>query len=249
MKLDLENRGAFVVGASGDIGRAIVARLLDEEARVVVGGRSAAKLGDAFASENGRLGGMVEIDLRNDASIAEAAGRATELVGGVDVLICTAAGEVNYGGVWGVERSDWEAEFGLKCVGTSRLCTAIAQGMVQRGAGVIVNVIGIATDMTVLSNPVGSAANSGLRSFTRVLAAEVAPSGVRVVGVSPGMVSGSRLDRFAGPTLEEIRTSIPLRGIAEPGEIADVVVFAASARASYLTGAIINVDGGMTLVR
>ena len=82
MKLDLENRGAFVVGASGDIGRAIVARLLDEETRVVVGGRSAAKLGDAFASENGRLGGMVEIDLRNDASITEAAGRATELLRG-----------------------------------------------------------------------------------------------------------------------------------------------------------------------
>lgn len=249
MNLGLADKGVFVVGATGGIGRAIVNRFLEESARVVVGGRSPAKLAEVFSSVDERLSGKVEIDLRDDASIAAAAERAAEMLGDVDVLVCSAAGDVKYGGVWGVDRLDWESEFGVKCVGTSRICSTIAQGMISRGTGAIVNVIGINTDMTVVSNPVGTAVNSGLRGFTRVLAAELAPSGVRVVGISPGMTNGSRLDKFAGTMLEEIRASIPLRQIGEPEEIADVVVFAASARASYLTGEIINVDGGLTLVR
>jgi NAD(P)-dependent dehydrogenase (short-subunit alcohol dehydrogenase family) len=114
---------------------------------------------------------------------------------------------------------------------------------------VIVNLIGIATDMVVTQNPLGGAANAALRSFTRVLAAEVAGSGVRVIGVSPGMTAGGRLNRFAAEQLEAIRASIPLGAIGQPEEIADVVVFMASPRASYITGAILNVDGGLTLIR
>ena len=118
--------------------------------------------------------------------------------------------------------------------------------MVERKSGTIANVIGIATDIVVTANPAGSAANSALRSFTRVLAAEVAQSGVRVVGVSPGFVAGQRLGRFAS-AIETLRATIPLRRIGTPQELADVIVFAASARASYMTGTIITVDGGATL--
>jgi NAD(P)-dependent dehydrogenase (short-subunit alcohol dehydrogenase family) len=247
MDLEIKDRGVFVVGATGDIGRATVARLLAEGARVVAGARSNERMEELFDSAGIRVHGTVEIDLRDDASTVDAARRAREILGEIDILICTAAGEVNFASVWKMTRANFEREYALKVVGTSQLCTKVAERMVERKTGAIINVVGINTDIVVTNNPAGSATNSALRSFTRVLAAEVARSGVRVVGVSPGFVSGRRLARFAGAAAEKIKQSIPLGAMGEPRELADVIVFLASPRASYVTGAIVTVDGGATL--
>jgi len=247
--LELADRGALVVGASGDIGRAVVARLGAEGARVAIAGRSRARMATMPKGAMDNVVGAIDVDLRDDASIMRAAAEAESLLEAVDVLVCSVASDAEFGAVWGASRADWESEMALKCIGTARMCTEIAKQMVARGSGVIVNLIGIATDMVVTQNPLGGAANAALRSFTRVLAAEVAGSGVRVIGVSPGMTAGGRLNRFAAEQLEAIRASIPLGAIGQPEEIADVVVFMASPRASYITGAILNVDGGLTLIR
>jgi NAD(P)-dependent dehydrogenase (short-subunit alcohol dehydrogenase family) len=243
VNLRLEGQRALVVGASGDIGQAIVHVLAEEGVRVVAASPTLARAQSCPESH-----GAVCIDLRDDASIHAGVAGAEELLGGIDLLVVTAAGEVNYAGIWGVSRQDWESELSLKTVGTSVLCAAVARGMVERGGGVIVTVIGVATDMTVVQNPIGSATNSGLRSYTRVLAAELAPSGVRVVGISPGMIASRRFERFATDS-DAVAQSIPLGSLGEPRHVADVVAFAASPRAAYNTGAIVPVDGGRTLVR
>ena len=249
MDLEIEGRGAFVVGATGDIGRATVERLLAEGARVVAGARSAERMAGTLGAAGLDVHGMVEIDLRDEASTAAAAVRAQELLGGaIDILVCAAGGDVTYAPVWEIPPGVYERDYRIKVVGTSQLCTRVAAHMVERGSGAIVNVIGIATDIVVTVNPAGSAANSGLRSFTRVLAREVAGSGVRVVGVSPGFVEGERLARFAtDEQTRRLKESIPLRALADPNEVADVIVFVASPRASYITGEIVIVDGGATL--
>ena len=249
MDLEIDGRGAFVVGATGDIGRATVRRLLAEGARVVAGARSVDRMSGMLGAEGLDVHGMVEIDLRDEASTQAAAGRARDLLGGaIDILICAAGGDVTYAPVWEIPRDVFERDYRIKVVGTAHLCTEVAAHMVERGSGAIVNVIGIATDIVVTVNPAGSAANSGLRSFTRVLAAEVAKSGVRIVGVSPGFVKGERLARFAtDEQTQRLKESIPLRALADPKELADVIVFVASPRASYMTGEIVIVDGGATL--
>ncbi len=249
MDLEIKGRGAFVVGATGDIGRATVERLLAEGARVVAGARSAERMAGMLGAAGLDVHGMVEIDLRDEASTAAAAVRAEELLGGaIDILVCAAGGDVTYAPVWEIPPGVYERDYRIKVVGTSQLCTRVAAHMVERGSGAIVNVIGIATDIVVTVNPAGSAANSGLRSFTRVLAREVAGSGVRVVGVSPGFVEGERLARFAtDEQTRRLKESIPLRALADPNEVADVIVFVASPRASYITGEIVIVDGGATL--
>ena len=249
MDLEIAGRGAFVVGATGDIGRATVRRLLAEGARVVAGARSAGRISGKLRAEGLDVHGMVEIDLLDAASTEAAAEHASELLGGaIDMLICAAGGNVVYAPVWDIPRDVYERDYRIKVVGTSHLCTKVAARMVERGSGAIVNVIGIATDIVVTVNPAGSAANSGLRSFTRVLAAEVAGSGVRVVGVSPGFVKGERLARFAtDEQTRQLTETIPLRALADPKELADVIAFVASPRASYITGEIVTVDGGATL--
>jgi 3-oxoacyl-[acyl-carrier protein] reductase len=246
MDLELRNQNVFVVGASGDIGRATVERFIEEGARVFVAGRTASRLSGPF---EGRTAGSATLDLRDDDSIASAVEKAHQALGRIDVLVCAAAGDNPFGTIWEADRKKFEDDFGLKCVGNAQLCRLAAKRMVERRSGVIVIVIGINTDMMVLTNPVGSATNSGLRAFARVLAGELAPSGVRVVGVSPGFTAGERLGRFAGDALEQIRQTIPLRRIGEPREMADVIAFLASPRASYMAGTIVTVDGGFTLVR
>ena len=249
MDLEIEGRGAFVVGATGDIGRATIERLLAEGARVVAGARSAERMAGTLGAAGLDVHGMVEIDLRDEASTDAAAERARDLLGGaIDILICAAGGDVTYAPVWEIPPDVYERDYRIKVVGTSQLCTRVAVHMVERGSGAIVNVIGIATDIVVTVNPAGSAANSGLRSFTRVLAREVAGSGVRVVGISPGFVEGERLARFAtDEQTRRLKESIPLGKLADPKELADVIVFVASPRAGYITGEIVIVDGGATL--
>jgi len=249
MDLKIGGKGALIVGATGDTGRAVVDLLLAEGARVVVSSRSRDRLNQYFASGSSGIAGIVPVDLNDDESISAAVAAAETMLGGVDILICTAAGDVAYGPIWTLDRTRWMVDLGMKLVGTAQVCVKVAERMATRKDGVIVNVIGIATDMVVTNNPVGSAGNSGLKNFTRVLAAELAQSGIRVIGISPGMIAGQRLNRFAGDKIEAIRQTIPIGRIGRPEEYADVIVFAASPRSSYITGEIITVDGGLTLVR
>ncbi|WP_322760664.1 SDR family NAD(P)-dependent oxidoreductase [Frankia sp. Cr2] len=249
MDIGLQDRGALVVGASGSIGRAIVVSLLAEGAAVIAGGRSRDRVERALGPNASALRGVVELDLTDDRSIEKGVQAAEEiLAGGVEVLVSTVAGESPYGPVWETERSSWSDTVALKLAGVSKLSTEVAQRMVARRDGVIVNLIGVASDVVVLNNPVGSATNAALKQLTRTLAGELAPWGVRVVGISPGMTAGPRVDRFGGADLEKILASLPMRRIGQPEEMASVVTFVASRAASYLTGEVIAVDGGMTLV-
>ena len=245
MDLNLKGLGALVVGAAGDTGRAVVDLLRAEGARVVAAGRTPEKLAHHF---DRKIVGQVTLDLNDADSVRAGVAEAEALLGAIDILINTAAGTVTYGKIWDISRDIMEGEYRLKVAGAAQLCTLVAEGMVRRRTGTIINLIGIATDIVVTQNPAGSAANAALRSFTRILAAELAPSGIRVIGISPGFIAGERLGRFAsGDAATQIARTIPIGRIATPQEIADVTVFMASPRASYVTGAIINVDGGSTL--
>jgi len=246
--LGLGGCGVLVVGASGSIGAAVVECMLAEGAAVVAAGRSPQRLADGLGDLSAAVRGFVTMDLTSDTSVAEGVNSAAALLGDIDVLITSVAGEAPYGPFWTTERGSWADTAGLKLAGTTSVSQQAGRIMARRGGGCIVNLIGVASDVVVLNNPVGAAVNAALKQLTRSLAAELSPHGVRVVGISPGMTTGPRVDRFAGPALEEIRLSLPLRRIGSPAEMARVITFAASPAASYLTGEIIAVDGGMSLL-
>lgn len=248
MDLGLSGLGVLVVGASGSIGTAVVECMIGEGAVVAVAGRSKDRMAEALGNLGGQVRGFITMDMTSDESIAAGIQDAAGLLGELDVLVTSVAGDAPYGPFWAAQRSSWADTVALKLAGTTSVCAEAGRIMAQRGRGCIINLIGVASDVVVLNNPVGASVNAGLKQLTRTLAGELGPHGVRVVGISPGMTSGSRVDRFAGPALDAISASLPLRRIGSPAEMARVVTFAASPAASYLTGEVIAVDGGMSLI-
>ena len=244
MNLELAGRTALVAGATGDIGRAVAKGLAAEGVRVVIAGRDAKRLGEV-AKEIG-ASGIVVMDFASEASIKEGIDAAYGIAGEIDIMVCTVVSNT-FGTVWDLSRKDWEDLFRIKYMGTVDLSRGIARRMVARGSGVIINFIGIATDVLYPTNPAGGDANLAAARFTRFLAAKVATAGVRVLGVSPGFTDGRRLSAFVDAERANLAASVPLGRIGLPEEMADLVLFLASPRAAYMTGNIVAMDGGVSL--
>jgi NAD(P)-dependent dehydrogenase (short-subunit alcohol dehydrogenase family) len=235
-----------VAGATGDIGRAVAMGLAAEGVRVVLAGRDAARL-RAVASELGdAAAGTVVMDFASEGSIKSGIDEAWRLAGALDIMVCTVVSNT-FGTVWELDRKDWEDLFRIKYMGTVDLSRGVARRMVARGSGVIINFIGIATDVLYPTNPAGGDANLAAARFTRFLAAKVATAGVRVLGVSPGFVEGRRLSAFRDAEKANLAATVPLGRIGTPREMADLAVFLASPRAGYMTGNIVALDGGVSL--
>ena len=237
---------ALVAGATGDIGQAVAEALTAEGVRVVLAARDQARLDAVAATLGPAAAGTVVMDFASAESIATGIDAAWRLAGEIDIMVCTVVSNT-FGSVWDLSRKDWEDLFRIKYMGTVDLSRAAARRMVARGSGVIINFIGIATDVLYPANPAGGDANIAAARFTRFLAAKVAPAGVRVLGVSPGFTDGRRLAAFVEAERANLAATVPLGRIGTPAEMADLVTFLASPRARYMTGNIVEIDGGVSL--
>jgi len=259
VNLELDGKVALVTGGSRGIGRAAAFRLAREGARVAIAARDAGAL-DAAAEEVERVTGhrplVRSCDLTSteqvDGLVADVAGE----LGGVDVLI-NSVGAAKGGHFLELGDDDWRESLALKLHGQIRACRAAVRVMRAGGGGAIVNVIGHRGKQPDGRALPASVANSGLMSFTMGLAQEEARHAIRVVGVNPAPVQTRRLQEVFETEAETLGVSVeeagrrwlshvPLGRAARPDEIADVIVFLASARASFVTGAILAVDGGAT---
>ena len=257
MDLGLDGTVCIVTGASQGIGRATAERLAAEGARVVLVGRNADRLHDAAAA----VGGVPVVADVTDPSAAAAIVAAAEALGPLGVLVNN-AGTTSARSVDDLTDEDWRAQYELHVIAPMRLMRATAPRMAAHGGGRIVNVCSSAGKRPSLTNAAYSVTKAAQLSLSRTWADLHAADGVLVNAVTPGPVGselwlaeGGMADQMAAArglsraeALAAQEAKVPLGRFAEPGEVADVIVFLCSARSSTVTGAAWSVDGGAVAI-
>ena len=259
MNLNLGGKTALVTGASLGIGRAIVLELAQEGVNVIVNARNGERLA-ATADELGRSSGARVVAAAGDMAIAADVIRVVDSArrefGRIDILINN-AGSSPAGRIEEVSDETWLKSLTLKPMGYVRCARAVVPEMRRQRWGRIINVIGRSGHQPRPWYLVGGAANASLLNFTKALADELAPDNVLVNGINPGPVQtprwddhisqGARSNREAeAAVLAQMIATVPLGRVGTPEEVSGMVAFLCSERASFITGALINIDGGGT---
>ncbi|TQS20132.1 oxidoreductase [Microbispora sp. KK1-11] len=242
-KRELAGKRALVTGGSRGIGAAIVRRLLDAGAEVLTTARSATSTVPEGAA-------FVEADVRTRAGAEALAAAAQEALGGVDILVHNAGGARPHKGSAAIPDEEWQDALDLNFLASVRLDSLLTPGMRERRSGAIVHVSSAAVAAPVAPFLHYTAAKAALGNYSRGLALELAPFGVRVNTLTPGRVATpggertreqwARMD--AAPDQND--NAVPLGRDGQPDDIAHAVLFLVSDRASWLTGSDLVVDGG-----
>lgn len=251
--IDLSGRRALVTGGSKGVGAAVVAALLEAGAIVMTAART---------PPNNPPNGVhfVAADLMTPEGCRELALAAEAELGGVDILVNVLGGSgAPGGGFTALDDDVWASEISQNLMAAVRLDRALAPGMVRRGDGVVIHVTSIQHEMPLPESTTAyAAAKAALSTYSKSLSKEITPKGVRVVRVSPGWVEttaavamAERLAEQAGVDYEggkEIIMNslggIPLGRPARPEEVADLIAFLVSPRASAISGVEYVIDGG-----
>jgi NAD(P)-dependent dehydrogenase (short-subunit alcohol dehydrogenase family) len=251
--LDLTGRIALITGASSGIGAATAAVLADLGASVGLGyfrnESGANQVRDHIAAAGGKAV-VLPADVRRVEDARALVARVTEALGPIDILVNNAGSLVYRQRLLEITEESWDEIHDLNLKSALVCAQAVAPSMIERRRGAIVNVVSIAgRNGGGLGAIAYSAAKGGLITFTTSLAKELAPHGVRVNAVSPGVIDTPFHEVFSTP--EMIRgfvATIPLGRVGLPVECAKVIAFLASDAASYLVGETIEVNGGQMML-
>lgn len=250
MQLNLHGKTAIVTGASKGIGRAIAHTLAEEGCHLHLVSRTEADLAavrDAIRAKHQAPVHIHPMDLSDGANVK----RLIAACADADILVNN-AGAIPTGDLEMVDEARFRKAWDLKVFGYINMCREMYREMKARGRGVIVNVIGTGGERPTAAYITGGAGNASLMAFSRALGAVSANDGIRVVAVNPGAIATERLLRMAegmpgGTSSEAWRkrmAGLPFGRAGKPEEVADLVAFLASERASYISGTVITIDAG-----
>ncbi|HZT53948.1 MAG TPA: 3-oxoacyl-[acyl-carrier-protein] reductase [Gaiellaceae bacterium] len=234
----LEGKRALVTGASKGIGRAVARELAAAGAEVVLGYRSATEEAEALAAE---LGGQA---IQADVSRPEDAARLVEAAGDLDILVNN-AGLTRDGVLARLSDDDWRTVLETNLSAVFYTCRAVCRPMLRKRAGAIVNVSSIVGLRGNWGQTNYAASKAGIIGFTKSLARELGSRGVRANVVAPGYVRTQLTEALPEEATAAMLGNTPLGRLGEPEDVAGAVRFLCSDEASFITGAVLLVDGGL----
>lgn len=253
MDLGLTGKTVLITGSSKGIGLACAHAFATEGCHLHLVARSADRLEAAREAVMARHQVKVTVhalDLSESSNVAAL----VEDVADLDILVNN-AGAIPGGPIEVVDEATWRKAWDLKVFGYINMTRAFLERMQTRGQGVIVNDIGTGGEKLDYDYIAGAAGNASLMAFTRAIGSRSIYNGVRVVGVNPGPVETDRIQTvmrrkaesdFGDPErASEYYAHWPMQRFAQPEEVADLIVFLASERASYISGTVVTIDGGM----
>lgn len=245
----LEGKTALVTGASRGIGKAIALRLAKEGANIAInfaGNVAAAEEVKAAIEADGGKAILVQADVSDSAAVDAMVKTVVDNFGGIDILVNN-AGITRDGLLMRMKDEDWDAVLNtnLKSI---FLCTkAVSKLMMKKRSGRIVNMSSVVGVNGNAGQANYSAAKAGAIGFTKSMAKELAGRGITVNAIAPGFIQTDMTAVLPEAVKESMAKSIPLGRLGAPEDIAGTVLFLVSDCASYITGQVINVDGGMVM--
>jgi 3-oxoacyl-[acyl-carrier protein] reductase len=246
MDLGIDGKVAFVTGASSGIGRAIAAELGREGAGVAISSRSREKI-DATAKEIGATGFV--LDSADLDAIEPTVAEVEQQLGPVDILVCNTGGPPAGADPLGFSREQWEAAYRTLVLAQITLIERLLPGMRERGFGRILNVASTSVREPIANLMLSNAHRAAMITAFKTISRDVAGDGVTLNSLLPGRIATDRAYSMAGSP-EEAEASaakdVPAGRMGKPEEMAAAAAFFCSARASYVTGETLAVDGGMT---
>jgi 3-oxoacyl-[acyl-carrier protein] reductase len=237
---------AIVTGAARGIGRAIALAFVEEGAKVAladVDGERLARLREEIAARGGQAL-PVPCDISKSSDVKEMVDQVLKAFGRIDVLVNN-AGIIRRGTIETVTEEDWDRVISINLKGTFNCCKAVVAPMKRQGGGSIVNVSSISGKMgDITSAPGYGPSKAGGDALIKTLARQLARYGIRANAVAPHAIETEMSAQWSEERRREIIAAIPLGRLGRPGDVAQAVLFLASDAASFITGEILDVNGG-----
>jgi 3-oxoacyl-[acyl-carrier protein] reductase len=245
MNINLTGKNALVTGSTRGIGRAIAEALSGSGARVAVVGRELARAEEAAAAIGGNAKGFAA-DVSDTAAVTKLVGDVEGAFGSVDILVNN-AGITRDNLVMRLKDEDWDAVMDANLRGAFAAIRAVSRGMMKRRAGRIVNVASIVGIIGNKGQANYAASKGGLIALTKSVAKELASRNILVNAVAPGFIETEMTAAMTPEARTALGQQIPLERLGTVADVASAVAFLVSDHASYITGQVFVVDGGMVM--
>jgi 3-oxoacyl-[acyl-carrier protein] reductase len=242
----MSSRIALITGASRGIGKACAMALSDAGARVVLAARNVDKLEEVAAEVRAKGGEafVVALDMSSHDSIKEAFSKTAKEFGPIHILVNNAA-VTRDNLALRMKKDDWDAVISTNLSGAFFAIQQVLQGMMKERWGRIVNISSVVGESGNAGQANYAASKAGLIGLTKSLAQEMASRNITVNAIAPGFIDTDMTQVLPTEVKEKLLTTIPLKRLGKPEDIAAAVRFLASEEAGYITGAVLDVNGGM----